>query len=192
MIRAKKDDKQLIAELLIAAFNNNSSVNYIIRQDDKRNERILALIDYSFEMCIRFGEVWLSENRKACALVLFPHQKRTTLAAVWLDIKLVFNAIGIVNIGKAMKRESLIKNKQPNKPMAYLWFIGVNPFYQHQGSGSRLLTGVLEAIEKLDLPVYLETSTLRNLPWYEKHGFAVYDSLDLGYELHFLTNDTIK
>jgi hypothetical protein len=32
-------------------------------------------------------------------------------------------------------------------------------------------------------PIYLETSTLKNIPWYEKFGFTVYDKLDFGYEL---------
>jgi len=48
MINAKRTDKGLVTELLSAAFNDNLSVNYIIRQEDKRKERILALMDYSF------------------------------------------------------------------------------------------------------------------------------------------------
>ncbi|RKR83410.1 acetyltransferase (GNAT) family protein [Mucilaginibacter gracilis] len=186
MINAKRTDKCLVTELLSAAFNDNLSVNYIIRQDDKRKERILALMDYSFEVCYRFGEVWLSEDRKACALVLFPHQKRTTFASLWLDIKLILKAVGVSGIRKALNQEARIKAKRPKKTMAYLWFIGVSPLYQHQGTGGRLLKEVLGHATGLGLPVYLETSTERNLSWYEKHGFAVYDTLDLGYILHFL------
>ncbi|EHQ25477.1 GNAT family N-acetyltransferase [Mucilaginibacter paludis] len=184
MINAKRNDKGLVTELLTAAFNDNLSVNYIVRQDDKREERIRALMDYSFEVCYRFGEVWLSEDRKACALVLFPHQKRITFASVWLDIKLTLKAVGISGIKKVLNRKAKIKAKQPNEPMSYLWFIGVSPLYQHQGTGGRLLKEVLG--HATGLPVYLETSTERNLPWYEKHCFAVYDTLDLGYILHFL------
>lgn len=192
MIPAKKDDKQLITELLTAAFNDNSSVNYIVRQDDKRRERILALMDYSFEVCFHFGQVWLSEDRKACALVLFPHEKKTTFAAVWLNIKLILKAVGIGGIKRTLDREAKIKAKQPKGPMAYLWFIGVSPLYQHQGTGGRLLQQIIAEARLQNLPIYLETSTQRNLPWYEKHGFASYDTLDLGYTLHFLKYEHAK
>lgn len=192
MIGAEKSDKPLVIDLLSAAFADNQRVNYIVRQDGRAEARVRALMDYSFEVCCRFGEVWLSEDRRACALVLYPHLKKTTVMSLWLDIKLICKAVGFGGIKKTLDREAKIKAKQPRIPMAYLWFVGVAPLYQHRFIGSKLLTDVLEHCRKLNLRVYLETSTERNLPWYEKHGFAVYDSLDLTYRLFFLTNDTVK
>lgn len=189
---ATRRDKPRVTDLLSAAFNDNQSVNYIIRQDDKRRQRIRALMDYSFEVCFRFGKVWLSEGGTGCALVLYPHQKRTTLQTIWLDIKLIFTAIGIDGIARAMKREALIKEKQPKEPMAYLWFIGVSPLYQHTGIGSSLLKEVIAEAESKALPVFLETSTLQNLPWYRRFGFQSYDELTLTYTLHFLKHDLSK
>ncbi|EHQ27515.1 GNAT family N-acetyltransferase [Mucilaginibacter paludis] len=192
MICAKRTDKLLVTDLLSAAFNDNLSVNFIARQDEKRKQRIHALMDYSFEVCYRFGMVWLSEDRKACALVLYPHQKKTDLSVIWLDLMLIFKAIGLGGIKKAFDREAKIKAKQPNEPMVYLWFIGVSPLYQHQGTGSRLLKQVIAAAKLQNLPVFLETSTERNLPWYKKYGFVEYDTLELTYTLHFLKHEHIK
>lgn len=186
MRSATKTDKPLVTDLLSAAFNDNLSVDYIVKQDDKRKQRIRALMEYSFEVCYRFGQVWLSEDRKACALVLYPHQNKTDLKAILLDLKLIFKAIGLSGIRKALDREAKIKSKQPKEPMTYLWFIGVSPLYQRRGTGGRLLKQIIADAKQQDLPVYLETSTERNLSWYEKHGFAVYDILDLGHILHFL------
>jgi ribosomal protein S18 acetylase RimI-like enzyme len=176
----------LVVELLTRSFKDNQSVNYIIRQDGKSEQRIRALMDYSFKVCLMFGDVWLSADRKACALVLYPHQKKITFKSVWLDLKLIVKAIGISGIGKTLNREAEIKKLQPKEPMAYLWFIGVNPLDQHQGKGGKLLWEVITNAGKQGLPVYLETSTLRNLPWYEYFGFQIYGQLDLGYELYFL------
>lgn len=192
MTCAKRTDKLLVTELLCEAFNDNLSVNYIILQDKKHEQRIRALMDYSFEMCYRFGEVWLSDDRKACALLLYPHLRKTTFYSVWLDFKLVFSAIGIDRIGKALDRENKIKTFQPKLPMAYLWFIGVNPLYQHQGIGSCLLKEILSHATGHGLSVYLETSTESNLAWYEKHGFSAYDTLDLCYKLHFFKYESSK
>jgi ribosomal protein S18 acetylase RimI-like enzyme len=73
--------------------------------------------------------------------------------------------------------------------MLYLWFIGVAPAEQHKGHGSSLLTAILAMSAKLNLPLFLETSTLKNLPWYERFGFGIYDKLDLTYTLYFLKKD---
>lgn len=70
--------------------------------------------------------------------------------------------------------------------MAYLWFIGVNPGDQHKGIGSKLLQEIIAFADQKKLPLFLETSTLTNLPWYERFGFKIYDQLELSYTLYFL------
>jgi Acetyltransferase (GNAT) family len=191
MKKANYDDKKTVIEILSLSFYDNQSVNYIINHGHNRKE-IAALMDYSFDVCQEFGDIWLSENREACALVLYPHTKRTTIKSVWFDIKLIFQAIGLTNIQKAIGRESKIKMLQPKVEMAYLWFIGVDPHHQHAGNGSNLLKEVIAEAQKRNLPVYLETSTLKNLPWYKRFGFEIYNQLELGYTLFFLKREPNK
>lgn len=186
MIKAAATDKDLIVEILSGSFNDNPSVNYIIRQDSKRLKRIAALMDYSFEMCLMFGKVWLSDNRKACALTLYPQDKRITLKAIWLDVKLILHAIGVRRIKTVLHREARIKEKQLKQPMIYLWFIGVDPAEQHKGTGSGLLNEVINLADEKGLPVFLETSVLQNLLWYKHFGFTIYDQLEFTYTLYFL------
>ncbi|WP_345951242.1 GNAT family N-acetyltransferase [Mucilaginibacter sp. PAMB04274] len=186
MIKAAATDRNLVVEILTRSFDRNQSVNYIVHQGDGRLKAITALMAYSFDLCCLFGDVWLSEDRNACALVLYPHKKRVTVKSVWLDIRLIIQAIGLANVAKVLDREKKIKNKQPQEPMAYLWFIGVDKHQQNQGIGSRLLQDVMDHAADQHLPVCLETSTLQNLPWYQKNGFEVYDELLLSYSLYFL------
>lgn len=185
-MKAKREDKNLIITLLVDSFKDNQSVNYIVKQDNYRLKRIRALMDYSFELCFLFGEVFIAEDHHACALILLPQNKTTTLFTIWLDIKLIVKAITIGGILKALRRESQIKKIQPKQNMVYLWFIGVDSLEQQKGLGSRLLQEILEMAKSMQLPVFLETSTLKNLPWYERFGFEIYNSLELGYKLFFL------
>lgn len=189
MTKATYRDKKQILDLLVQSFQENLSVNYIVKQDRKRARRIRALMDYSFEMCYLFGNVFLTEHKKACALVLYPDKKKTTPKSILLDIKLISSCIGLKNIKKTLVRESKIKKIQPRKEMYYLWFIGVDPVWQHEGIGSTLLSEIIEDSRNKKRPVYLETSTLKNLPWYKKFGFHIYAKLNLGYELFFLANE---
>lgn len=189
MKKAAYGDKELVKNILSKSFDKNQSVNYIAQQDGLREKRIAALMDYSFEICFNYGEVYLSDDNKACALVLYPDRKKTTFKSILEDIKLLFKCIGLGNIGKAMKREAAIKKIQPDTPMYYLWFIGVDPDSQGTGIGTQLMNEVIEDSESQSRPIFLETSTQRNLPWYKKFGFDVYGDLDLSYKLHFLKRE---
>lgn len=189
MTRADYTDKNLVVDILTKSFDDNQSVNYIVQQDSKRPHRVRALMDYSFEVCHSFGKVFLSDDKKACALVLFPDQRRTSLKSILLDVKLIFSCMGIGNIRKALTRESKIKNLQPKGLMYYLWFIGVDPKFQNTGAGTKLLNEVIEDATSRKRSIYLETSTLKNIPWYKKFGFDIYNELDLGYNLFFLKKD---
>lgn len=186
MIASTYENKQLVIDILTSSFDNNKSVNYIVKQDNKRINRIKELMDYSFEVCYQFGKVYLSDDKKACALILFPDQKKTTLKSVWLDISLILKSVGVFNILKVLKRESKIKAVQDKNLMYYLWFIGVNPIYQHCGTGGKLMEELIADSEKMQRPICLETSTLKNLPWYRKFGFEIYHEQDLSYKLFFL------
>jgi ribosomal protein S18 acetylase RimI-like enzyme len=192
MIKANQGDKQLIVDILTKSFESNQSVNYIAKQDGKRIERISSLMDYSFEVCHSFGDVFLSDDKKACALVLYPDKKKTTFKSILLDVKLILSCIGIENIKKALSRESKIKELQPKELMYYLWFIGVDPDNQNEGIGSVFLNEIIEDSEHKKRPIYLETSTIKNLPWYKKFGFEIYNELDLSYKLFFLKRELNK
>jgi len=192
MKNADYKDKNLVIDILTKSFDTNQSVNYIAMQDGKRLKRISALMDYSFEVCYMFGDVFLSDDRKACALILYPDKKKTTLKSILLDIKLIFSCIGVENIKKALVRESKIKQLQPKTTMYYLWFIGVDPEHQNEGIGSVLLDEIINDSKNKQRPIYLETSTLKNLPWYKKYGFQIYNELELSYKLFFLKRELDK
>lgn len=57
MKKATYRDKDLIVDILAKSFDTNQSVNYIVKQDNRRLQRIKALMDYSFEVCYLFGDI---------------------------------------------------------------------------------------------------------------------------------------
>jgi ribosomal protein S18 acetylase RimI-like enzyme len=191
MRKASNSEKVLIVDILTQSFESNQSVNYVVKQDNKRIRRIRALMDYSFEVCNLFGDVFISDDKKACALIMYPDKKMTSLKSILLDIKLITQCIGIRNIKKTLNREALIKRIQPQEPMTYLWFIGVGLKDQNKGFGSNLLQSIIQYSNQNNRPIYLETSTLRNLPWYIRFGFEIYSEQELNYRLYFLKR-TVK
>ncbi|MHA4846411.1 hypothetical protein ACX0G7_19695 [Flavitalea antarctica] len=127
MIKATASDKPLVLDILSASFDDNKSVNAVVQQDRHRLQRIRGLMDYSYKYCNAFGEVWLSNNRQACAMLMFPDQKRSKIQTLGWDLKLAMKVIGISRIRSVLEREAKIKSNHPSTPFAYLWFIGVSP-----------------------------------------------------------------
>lgn len=190
MTQATYDEKKQVIDILSQAFDQNQSVNYIIRQGPGRAAQVRALMNYSFKMCYQYGAVYLNDEKTACALVLFPDQKKTTLKSLLWDIQLILYSVGVFNIYKAMSREAHINAVYPvNQPRYYIWFIGVLPPYQHQGIGSELMQSLIFKAKASGKTVFLETSTLTNLPWYKKLGFDIYNEQNFGYSLFFLKNN---
>jgi hypothetical protein len=132
MRKATIMDKAHVIQILSKSFSDNKSVNYVVKQDQRREDRIKALMEYSFDVCHAFGEVWMSDDDQACALILFPDKKRTSLRTILWDVKLALSVIGIDRVSAILKRESMIKNNHPKNSFAYLWFIGVNPPKQNK------------------------------------------------------------
>lgn len=184
MKRAKYSDKKLVADILCKSFDDNKSVNYIIKQDKKRALRIKKLMEYSFSVCYLYGDVFLSDSRDACVLLLYPEKKKSTIKSLLLDIGLIFSSLGFFNLFKAMQREAVIKKVYPATAIYYLWFIGVEPSQQSKGVGSKLLDEVIDKAHSEKRTICLETSALKNIPWYERHGFTIYKELDFGYKLY--------
>jgi hypothetical protein len=188
MTEATAKDKGLIIDILTQSFQDNQSVNYLIPPDGRRLNRIRALMDYSYETCKLFGKVYMSDDKKGCALVSFPERKKTTLKSLWLEVKLILNGIGFGNISKAVNREKEISKNYPQVPIYYLWFIGVRPENQNSGIGQKLMSELVDESTRMKRAIYLETSTTKNIPWYKKFGLDVYNQLDFGYNLFLIRN----
>lgn len=187
---ANPGDKAVVTDMLARSFADNLSVQFIAGNGTNKQRKILALMGYAFEMCQLFGEVLVTEDLSGCALVIYPERKKATLKSVMLDLGLIFNCMGLAKVAKVLKRESRVHDLQAEGHNAYVWFIGVDPAHQYQGIGTVLLEKVMAVAAKYSRNVLLETSTLKNIRWYKSFGFCTYATLDLGYKLFFLKNET--
>ena len=106
MRKVTQNDKQKVVDILLEAFKKNQSVNYIA---GKEENKISCLMEYFFESCMDTGEIFLSEDGIACAMIQFQDRKKLSLKRIYLDIQLILKTIGVGNIPKALARESFIK-----------------------------------------------------------------------------------
>lgn len=63
------------------------------------------------------------------------------------------------------------------------------PESQGRGVGGKLLSDIIDDAKSLERPIYLETSTTENIPFYEKYGLQIYGHIDFKYCLFLIRND---
>jgi GNAT superfamily N-acetyltransferase len=68
----------------------------------------------------------------------------------------------------------------PKEPHWYLPLIGVDPVHQGKGYGAALMQHALIPCDRDHTPAYLESSNPQNIPLYERHGFAVLGTIQVG------------
>lgn len=68
----------------------------------------------------------------------------------------------------------------PSQPHWYLPLIGVEPTQQGQGYGSALMQHVLRGCDRDSVSAYLEASKPTNVSFYERHGFKLLGTIQVG------------
>jgi GNAT superfamily N-acetyltransferase len=100
-------------------------------------------------------------------------------------------SFGLGNLRRAMAYDAFatrLHHRLAPMPHWYLMLLAVEPESQGQGLGSRLLVPRLARADSAGMPIYLETHSPRNPPFYQKHGFeVVFEGVAPGTSLHFWT-----
>lgn len=190
MIKAGKIHKERIIDLLAECLDNNKSINWIVKQDAQRKERIRSLIDYSFDASIESDQIYMTDDQKGVIICSLSDDKLPFLEEAYLTARFVFQVTGVDGIGKALRREEYVNSYHPHDhEYIYLWFIGVDKSEVRKGIGSKMLQEIIDKSENENLPIYLETSSDINVNFYKKHGFEIYHTSEIdlfGFELYFL------
>ena len=190
MRKASITDKKLVSEILVSAFvtlKENNSINLIVKQDGKRIERMQILMEYLFERAICFGEVFISDNDKACILLKFPHKEKVTLKTILLDVKLAYKCIGIERVFKILKRQLIANQNYPKENHIRPMIMGVKKEYIGKGTAARLMIEVKNKFKNNTLPVIIDAASEHNAQLYQKFGFRIVKKDEsLGFPIYFL------
>jgi ribosomal protein S18 acetylase RimI-like enzyme len=68
----------------------------------------------------------------------------------------------------------------PSEPHWYLPFIGIDPSQQGKGYGGALMKHALVPCDRDHKLAYLESSNPKNIPLYERHGFELLGTIQVG------------
>lgn len=171
-------DVPALSRALAEAFVDDPMIAWVIENEDRESR--IAASDAGF-----FGPSTLGGLRRGHAYTEGPVGGPMAAGALWVppDVELfddtevgqlaqaLIGAAGEDAIGRLMALGGLVSAHHPTDPHFYLFILGA--VEKGTGAGSRVLQPVLERCDADGLPAYLESSSARNLTFYERHGFRV-------------------
>ena len=190
MRSATAKDKELVSHILFNAFKNltkENSINYVVKQDKRRHERLKILMNFLFEKSMNCGEIWISNDERACLLLNHSQQNKVSLKLILLELHLALACIGITRVSKVLKRQRLLKKHLPNEKHIVPVILGSINKNNPRRSAAYLMMQVQKKYLRNQLPVIVNAAATKNVELYQKFGFKVIDKdLSLGFPIYFL------
>ncbi len=190
MIKANNKDKELVIDILISAFTpkkEDNSINLVVKQDKNRIQRMHVLMGYLFDRSMLFGEVFISDNKKACLLLNYPYKEKVTFKTIQLDLQLAVQCIGIERVFKILKKQRIAKRNYPKEKYIKPIILGVKKEINGNGSAARLIIEVKKYYADNQLPVVIDAASEDNVRLYKKFGFRVINKEKaLGFPIYYL------
>ncbi|HET9197117.1 MAG TPA: GNAT family N-acetyltransferase [Solirubrobacterales bacterium] len=173
---ARPEDVPRVVADLHAAFMDDPVVRWVFPSEAKRRRYGHRYFEMQARRLVPGGLVWRAHGGGA----LWAGAGRWRESPLQA-LRLAAATLGGVGLrGGTVGRGLLgIESRHPREPHLYLAAVGVRPERQGQGLGSALLGPGLSHADALGLPAYLESSNIRNVPLYERHGFEVTEEVQL-------------
>ena len=165
------------AEVLALAFHHDPIACYVFPEEARRSRVLRWMFHCHLRYGLRYGEVYTTDGVDGVAIWLSPGQTTQTLWRMLrtgaLSAPLRFGWRAFLRSMTFMAFATAWHRHYAPDAHWYLFYLGVTPMMQGRGMGSSLLRPVLARADAHRLPCYLETGVMRNLGFYERHGFQV-------------------
>lgn len=190
MIQASKRDKDLVVDILVEAFEplgEDNSINFVVKQDERRVARMRVLMEYLFDKAMRSGEVFLSDNRASCLLITYAHQDSFSFSKLRSTIRLAFRCIGMARLGKVLRRQKIVQRNYPKRKYIRPMIFAVKKEFKGTITAARLIMQVFNKFKHNELPIIVDTSSEGLVKLYQKFGLEIFNKEEeLGFPIYML------
>ncbi|MDJ1137119.1 GNAT family N-acetyltransferase [Streptomyces iconiensis] len=173
---AEPGDLPLATRTLTRAFADYAFTRHVIAADGHaaRVARFQEL--FLTHIGMPYGRVWVADGSQAVSVWTTPeHDPGPGFA----EIGPLLNELAGDRAPYFESAEQVLEPYRPREPAWFLGTVGVDPGSQGKGLGSAVVRPGLIAAEAAGVPAYLETSSERNVDFYERLGFTVTGTVDL-------------
>ena len=173
---ATTDDEAAAVAVVVLAFSTDPAARWTWPDPQQYLMHFPHFVQALGGKAFAHGSAYCADGQGGAALWLPPEVhpdeeavlallQRTAAAAVQKDLLGIFEQMG---------------RYHPQEPHWYLPFIGIDPSLQGKGYGGALMKHALDRCDRDHAPAYLESSNPKNIPLYERHGFELLGTIQVG------------
>ena len=175
--RARREDFQPLAAMLARAFYDDPVTSWFYPNPRRRLGRAQRFFAIRLRQLADQDLIYTTPEHSGAALWTQPGRWREDLAQSLMLLPML--PVLLPRIVRSTRAVREIERRHPVVPHYYLSVLGTDPDQQGGGIGSALLAPVLRRCDDEGVAAYLESSKESNIGFYEGHGFAVTDRIDL-------------
>ncbi|WP_405650607.1 GNAT family N-acetyltransferase [Streptomyces sp. RK9] len=161
---------------LAHAFADYAFTRHVVAADghDERVRRFQEL--FLTRVGLRYGRTWVTDDARAVAVWTTPERDP---APGFAEVGPLIEELAGDRASAFAAAQRALDPHRPSEPVWFLATVGVAPDAQGQGLGGVVVGAGLEAADRAGHPAFLETSSERNVRFYERLGFTVTAEVEL-------------
>ena len=165
---------------LTDAFFDDPMMHWMYPDTATRSELGRQFMRVALDIGFPHGHVYTAGPNVAAAIWSPPDVELFDDAAVTSFFSLIGEQLGprAEEVGAGLM--AISESHPHDEPHFYLFVLGTNSAHRGTGIGSHLMREVLDRCDQQGLGAYLESSNIRNVPFYERHGFRVLTEVHAG------------
>lgn len=170
--------------MLTRAFFQDPKMTHLLHGITERTDRSRYLFEFELRYGLIYGDVYTTSPAHEGVAVWLPSQKSEI--TLWRAFRAggfrLQDQLGKDAMDRLMAFSTLVDGlhkKHLPEPHLYLFFIGVDPRYRGNGYAGALIRPMLERMDTMKMPCYLNTQNENNISMYEHFGFRVIDQQTL-------------
>jgi ribosomal protein S18 acetylase RimI-like enzyme len=173
---ADRTDRERVFATIVRAFEQDPAARWLYPEREDYLRHFPAFARAFGGRAFEAGMVHEAAGGKGAALWLAPgtHPDETAV------VDLIARSAPKAEQAALFSAFEQMGRYHPDERHWYLPLIGVDPREQGRGYGSALLHRALLRCDAERIPAYLESSNPLNIPLYERHGFEVMGTIQVG------------
>ncbi len=176
---ATKSDLDTIADTFGAAFEDDPVARWTIGTRRTTDARVGRLYQALTDGHLDDGLSTISADGRCAAIWAAPNHFRVPARKLLRHVPAVVRTLGPRGCARVLSMAE-VEKLHPPEPHYYLAILGTHPDRQGRGYAAEALAPVLRRADEEGTGCYLESSKESNVPWYNRQGFEVTGTHDLG------------
>jgi GNAT superfamily N-acetyltransferase len=164
------DDVAAASTTLARGFFEDPVFEWTFPDPDRRRRVLPAVLPPFVLAYARHGETYITEGASGAALWL-PAGTQLVTEEEEAELASELEVAAEEDAGRLFELMALLDQNHPDGTYWVLQLLAVDPQHQGQGIGSALIEPVLARCDLEQASAYLEATSERSVPFYERHGF---------------------